>query len=422
MAPNSKHARLSLPKLSWLAKLAPSDESVSSAAQVASAILISRFMDSPILHQSSVVLFYAGFLLGAVSGLFVDTRRRRLSPIRSGGWDSLTILDVAAFALNAGLSAGFAATLIPTAIARSIIWLGDGLFLCVLICLGIGIFIWGEGRRQVQLQRPRGLVAGEWLILFGAFCLALSLAFPFGGPAVFRTTHAFGRLLYALMIVAGGIIVASVVPRFLKGEESHRVLERIAAQGEFVQTEWVPPTPECPHPERWQMLDPESAEIEVLALLHALIVAVKPELIVETGTFVGHSAIKIAHALRANGFGRLITLEYDSAVFQKAKQNIDASGVGRWIDYRNASSLDSSIDGPIDILFSDSNVNIREQEVRNFLPQIRPNGLVLIHDASSHFKVVREAAFRLESEGLLSVVLLSTPRGLCLAQKRDGRN
>jgi DNA-binding GntR family transcriptional regulator len=35
--------------------------------------------------------------------------------------------------------------------------------------------------------------------------------------------------------------------------------------------------------------------------------------------------------------------------------------------------------------------------------------------------VVREAALRLEQEGLISVVLSSTPRGLVIAQKRAGR-
>jgi hypothetical protein len=36
-------------------------------------------------------------------------------------------------------------------------------------------------------------------------------------------------------------------------------------------------------------------------------------------------------------------------------------------------------------------------------------------------KIVREAALELEREGLISVVLLRTPRGLVVAQKRDGR-
>jgi DNA-binding GntR family transcriptional regulator len=35
--------------------------------------------------------------------------------------------------------------------------------------------------------------------------------------------------------------------------------------------------------------------------------------------------------------------------------------------------------------------------------------------------MIREAALRLEAEGLLSVVLLPTPRGLAVAQKRAGR-
>jgi hypothetical protein len=64
---------------------------------------------------------------------------------------------------------------------------------------------------------------------------------------------------------------------------------------------------------------------------------------------------------------------------------------------------------------------IREQEVKRFLPQIRSTGLILMHDASSHLKVVRDAAFRMESEGLISCVFLPTPRGLVVAQKRDGR-
>jgi hypothetical protein len=53
---------------------------------------------------------------------------------------------------------------------------------------------------------------------------------------------------------------------------------------------------------------------------------------------------------------------------------------------------------------------------------VNPNGLILLHDASSNLKTVREAAQRLEREGLLSIVLLPTPRGLVLAQKREGRS
>jgi predicted O-methyltransferase YrrM len=129
----------------------------------------------------------------------------------------------------------------------------------------------------------------------------------------------------------------------------------------------------------------------------------------------------MAEGLRQNGFGRIVSCEFDAVVFAKAQEKIAASGLAEWIDLRNGSSLELDVPGQIDLFFSDSDLDIREQEVRRFLPQISPNGLILMHDASSHPGTVRDAAKRLEAEGLISVVLLSTPRGLAVAQKREGR-
>jgi predicted O-methyltransferase YrrM len=129
----------------------------------------------------------------------------------------------------------------------------------------------------------------------------------------------------------------------------------------------------------------------------------------------------MAEGLRANGFGRIITIEYDPEIFAKAKERIEASGLRKWIENRLESSLETRIEGKIDILFSDSKLAIREEEIRRLLPQVDPRGLILIHDASSQYKSVREFALRMEQEGLISTVLLSTPRGLVIAQKHDGR-
>lgn len=180
-------------------------------------------------------------------------------------------------------------------------------------------------------------------------------------------------------------------------------------------------TPECPHPERWSMYDSMTAEVEVLEFLRTLVTTTKPNLVVETGTFLGVSTLWIAEAMRLNGFGRIISCEYDPRVFAAAKEKIDASEFSNLIDLRNESSLEMKVEGTIDLFFSDSDMPIREQEVRRYLPQISPFGLILMHDASSHLKQVREAALKLERDGLISVVLLPTPRGLVVAQKRDGR-
>ena len=169
------------------------------------------------------------------------------------------------------------------------------------------------------------------------------------------------------------------------------------------------------------MYDSMTAEVEVLEFLRTLVITIKPELIVETGSFLGVSTIWIAEGLKANGFGKIISCELDPIVFAKAKEKVAGSGLSEWIDLRNESSLEMQVTRTIDLLFTDSDHSIRETEVRHFLPQLRQNGIVLMHDASSHQKVVREAALRLEAEGLLSCVLLPTPRGLVVAQKREGR-
>ena len=208
---------------------------------------------------------------------------------------------------------------------------------------------------------------------------------------------------------------------FKKEKQERRILRQIERTGDQLQPEYHRPTPECPHPERWHMFDSMTAEAEVLEFLRTLVTTIKPELVVETGTFMGVSTLWIAEAMRLNGFGHIVTCEYDAKVFETAREKFAASPFNDLIDLRNESSLEMKVDGKIDLFFSDSDMPIREEEVRRFLPQISPFGIILMHDASSHLKQVRDAALKMERDGLISVVLLPTPRGLVVAQKRDGR-
>ena len=206
-----------------------------------------------------------------------------------------------------------------------------------------------------------------------------------------------------------------------KQKQEHKILRQITRTGDQLQPEYHRPTPECPNPERWSMYDSMTAEAEVLEFLRTIVTTIKPDLVVETGTFSGISTLWIAEGLKANGRGRVITCEFDPQVYENAKARIASSGLAEWIELRHASSLEMAVEGTIDLFFSDSDMPIREQEIRRFLPQINPYGLILMHDASSHLKIVRDSALKLEREGLISVVLLRTPRGLVVAQKREGR-
>jgi predicted O-methyltransferase YrrM len=208
-----------------------------------------------------------------------------------------------------------------------------------------------------------------------------------------------------------------------KLKQEHKVMLQHDRAAGTLQPEYHRATPECPHPERWSMIDSMTAEVEVLEFIATLVTTIKPQLVVETGSFLGVSTEWIARGLERNAIpaARVISCEFDPIVFEKARARIEASPLRRWIELRNESSLEMKVDGTIDLLFSDSDMPVREAEVKRFLPQMNPNGIILMHDASSHLQVVRDAALKLESEGLISVVLLPTPRGLVIAQPRANR-
>jgi len=217
-----------------------------------------------------------------------------------------------------------------------------------------------------------------------------------------------------------------------KIKQEHKVMLQHERSAGALQPEYHRATPECPQPQRWSMIDSMTAEVEVLEFIATLVTTLKPRLVVETGSFLGVSTEWIARGLQRNsqsGNGlppdgtpsRVISCEFDPVVYAKAKARLEASPLAPWIELRNESSLEMRIEGAIDLFFSDSDLDIREAEVKHFLPQINPHGIILMHDASSHLKPVRAAALKMEAEGLISVVLLPTPRGLVIAQPRANR-
>jgi prolipoprotein diacylglyceryltransferase/predicted O-methyltransferase YrrM len=288
-----------------------------------------------------------------------------------------------------------------------------------LACVLIYWYIWRRGSRAIQHPLGPGVITGEFLILFGIerFLVEFIRINP---RILWGMSNA--QLAALLTIVAGVVLLIVARRRFRQVDPVHKVLDHVVQHGnQETKPEYHRATPECPNPERWRMFDTMTAEVEVLDFLKCLMTTVKPNLVVETGTFLAVSTIYMAEGLKQNGSGKIITCEPDKEVFAKAKEKIEASGLKKFIDFRCESSLETRVTGTIDVLFCDSLPELREPEVRHFLPQINPNGLILMHDASSHLKTVREAAKRMEDEGLISVVFLPTPRGLVIAQKRAGR-
>ena len=289
----------------------------------------------------------------------------------------------------------------------------------LIIWCAIGALLWHMGTKALKGPKAKGEIFCNYLILTGIARFLVEII-RINPPWIFDMSNA--QVASVASILAGAVLLWRIKSQFHALKKEHRIVDHISTHGDVLQPEYHRPTPECPHPEWWHMYDSMSAEVEVLDFLKAVVVTIKPELVVETGTFSGLSTLRIAEGLKQNGFGRVITCEWDKMVYEAAKKRFAEAGLGNWIQPRNESSLEMKVDGRIDMLFCDSDPELREREVRHFLPRVNPYGLILIHDASSHMKSVREGALRLEAEGLISVLLLPTPRGLVLAQKREGRS
>src|SRR6202043_541079 len=176
--------------------------------------------------------------------LALDIRRRRLALASILRLPVLAIFDLLPPALTAGVVAALIATCYPEASDRGVLLLRSPSTLGVVLCLAVFPVLWTEGRKQIQFQRPFGLLFAEWLVFAGAARILLLVVFHHPGDAQISRS-----VLFALpSILAGGALIAAVVPQFIKKYEGLRILERVAKDEQTTQPEYTAATAECPQP------------------------------------------------------------------------------------------------------------------------------------------------------------------------------
>src|SRR5271170_6838834 len=165
---------------------------------------------------------YVPFVVGAGVTLRADVQRRRLTFQESAGWRLLTALDVACLAATIGVAFG----LIPLAVVNGSVPLYAAETWGIAAAGLLAFFLWSEGRRQLQFQRPAGIVFGEWLILAGGYQLVETAVFG-GWP---RVPHGAPALTACGVAIVGAAVIAVIVPRFVKRYEGHHILDRVSEQ------------------------------------------------------------------------------------------------------------------------------------------------------------------------------------------------
>lgn len=163
----------------------------------------------------------------------------------------------------------------------------------------------------------------------------------------------------------------------------------------------------CPNPELWNAPDPDSSEAEVTALVGAMVTALRPTVVVETGTFVGHTAWAIGQALDDAGFGHLYTIEIDPELADQAR----ARCVGLPVTVITGDSLTYTPPGKVDFCWLDSAIDTRHREILRFLPHMHHRTVIGVHDTGPQHSV-RGHLEPLIADGVIEPPLwLPTPRG-----------
>jgi predicted O-methyltransferase YrrM len=163
----------------------------------------------------------------------------------------------------------------------------------------------------------------------------------------------------------------------------------------------------------WSMFDVRAAESEVLDFLYALVRMVKPGHAVETGTWLGRSAIAIGSAMRDNGFGHLSSLEVDPEPAGYAATRVRAAGLEVWVEIVTDDSLNYRPPSVLQFALLDSAVGLRAKEFRHFYEHLEHGATVVFHDTGVQFPGnLADAIRELIAEGLLLGSFYQTPRGI----------
>jgi caffeoyl-CoA O-methyltransferase len=125
-------------------------------------------------------------------------------------------------------------------------------------------------------------------------------------------------------------------------------------------------------------------------LLRMLVHALRPQFVLEIGTFVGYSALAMASALPAGA--RLVTCEIDPERAAVAGKHIAASPFADRISLRVGPAAETidSLSGPFDLIFIDGDLDYYGY-IEATLPKLSPHGLIVCDNTLWQGKVLDPA-------------------------------
>lgn len=130
----------------------------------------------------------------------------------------------------------------------------------------------------------------------------------------------------------------------------------------------------------YHMVDDGGVEIEVGEFLWGLVKILKPHHVLTTGIYTGVSDSYIGLALKENGFGMSDAIEFEEKHIVKAKELFLKLKINDCITTHFMSSLDFQPVTTYQLIFLDTEPEIRFKELEKFYLFLDEGGFIGIHD------------------------------------------
>ncbi len=189
-----------------------------------------------------------------------------------------------------------------------------------------------------------------------------------------------------------------------------------------MRPEVLPGRPECPEPARWVARDSEATEHDVSMLIGAFVWAIKPDYVIETGTYRGDTTVMIGQALQALGRGHLVSIDIDHQATLFTAERLNGQGLPVTLMTCKASTFIPT--EPVDLIFIDCSLDDRLAQLAAFRPYASPRCVILMHDSAlppgspEVAQLNAEANLAVDDGLVLPWTKLPTPRGLAISRYR----
>lgn len=207
---------------------------------------------------------------------------------------------------------------------------------------------------------------------------------------------------------------------------------------EFIKSKTSLPIFNEPTNNNYSMFNTGGIECEIGEFLYGLVKMLKPKKILETGTHFGISSTYMGLALKDNNFGKIITI--DPIYYKEAKELHKKMELNDFILQIELHAEKYETEEIFDFIFLDSEPILRFSEFDKFYKNLKPGGIIMIHDLHPNFSYnikqnknlpyphwpygdFRIKLGRFIKEQKVQILSFNTPRGLTVFQKnKDDMN